>query len=75
MANILKAAGYKVETEYYINDAGTQIDNFCLSIFARYKELYGKTVEFPKDGYHGEYIKDLAQLISSQLGVLIIVPV
>ena len=68
MANILKAAGYKVETEYYINDAGTQIDNFCLSIFARYKELYGKTVEFPKDGYHGEYIKDLAQLISSQLG-------
>ena len=68
LANILKAAGYKVETEYYINDAGTQIDNFCLSIFARYKELYGKTVEFPKDGYHGEYIKDLAQLISSQLG-------
>ena len=68
MANILKAAGYKVETEYYINDAGTQIDNFCLSIFARYKELYGKTVEFPKDGYHGEYIKDLAQLISAQLG-------
>ena len=68
MANILKAAGYKVETEYYINDAGTQIDNFCLSIFARYRELYGKTVEFPKDGYHGEYIKDLAQLISAQLG-------
>ena len=68
LANILKAAGYKVETEYYINDAGTQIDNFCLSIFARYKELYGKTVEFPKDGYHGEYIKDLAQLISAQLG-------
>ena len=68
LANILKAAGYKVETEYYINDAGTQIDNFCLSIFGRYKELYGKTVEFPKDGYHGEYIKDLAQLISAQLG-------
>ena len=68
LANILKAAGYKVETEYYINDAGTQIDNFCLSIFARYRELYGKTVEFPKDGYHGEYIKDLAQLISAQLG-------
>ena len=68
LANILKAAGYEVETEYYINDAGTQIDNFSLSIFARYKELYGETNEFPKEGYHGEYIKDLALLVSSQLG-------
>ena len=68
LANILKAAGYEVETEYYINDAGTQIDNFSLSIFVRYKELYGETNEFPKEGYHGEYIKDLALLVSSQLG-------
>ncbi|AMP19801.1 arginine--tRNA ligase [endosymbiont 'TC1' of Trimyema compressum] len=56
LGNILKAVGYKVTKEYYINDAGNQIENFGKSLEARYLELIGETVEFPEDGYHGEDI-------------------
>ena len=56
LGNILKAVGYKVTKEYYVNDAGNQIENFGKSLEARYLELIGETVEFPEDGYHGEDI-------------------
>ena len=53
LANLLKAAGYDVEQEYYINDAGNQMNNLARSVNARYLELLGKEIEFPEDGYHG----------------------
>lgn len=54
LANILSLAGYEVEREYYINDAGNQIELFGLSLEARYLELCGYEVEFPESGYAGE---------------------
>jgi arginyl-tRNA synthetase len=60
MANILAAVGYRVFREYYINDAGNQMNNLGKSVFLRYRELLGETVEFPEGCYRGDYIKDLA---------------
>jgi arginyl-tRNA synthetase len=59
-ANILAAVGYRVFREYYINDAGNQMNNLGKSVFLRYRELLGATAEFPEGCYRGEYIKDLA---------------
>jgi arginyl-tRNA synthetase len=61
LSNILKAAGYKVEKEYYINDQGRQIDLLGQSVQVRYDNLLGEEEEFPPDGYKGKYIIDLAK--------------
>lgn len=65
LSNVFAAAGYDIEREYYINDAGNQIDNLALSIEARYFEALGKEAEVPEDGYHGTDIvaigKELAE--------------
>ncbi|HBY56842.1 MAG TPA: arginine--tRNA ligase [Candidatus Atribacteria bacterium] len=61
LCNILKAAGYEVEKEYYINDQGRQIDLLGQSVQARYNNLLGEKMEFPVDGYKGEYIVDIAK--------------
>ena len=68
LANLLKAAGYDVEQEYYINDAGNQMNNLARSVNARYLELMGKEIEFPEDGYHGHDIIDTAQRIINKYG-------
>lgn len=68
LVNLLRAAGYNVASEYYINDAGNQIDNLAASVEARYLELLGQTVEFPADGYHGRDIIDTAQRIIDKDG-------
>ena len=68
LSNLLKAAGYDVEQEYYINDAGNQMNNLARSVNARYLELLGKPCEFPEDGYHGHDIIDTAQRIISKYG-------
>ncbi len=68
LARLLRAAGYSVEREYYINDAGRQMKLLAASVYARYAELEGQTVEFPEDGYHGAYIKELAQSIREEVG-------
>ncbi len=60
MANILAAVGYRVFREYYINDAGNQMNNLGKSVLLRYRELLGETVEFPEGCYRGDYIRDLA---------------
>jgi arginyl-tRNA synthetase len=62
LANILKAAGHDVSTEYYINDAGGQINVLGTSCELRYLELKGEDVEFPEWGYQGSYIVDIARL-------------
>ena len=58
---LLKKAGFDVSTEYYINDVGNQMNNLGRSTWIRYQQLLKKKVEFPEDGYKGDYIKDMAQ--------------
>ena len=60
LARILKAAGFDVSTEYYVNDAGKQMSNLGKSIYVRYLQVCGRDVEFPEDGYKGDYITDIA---------------
>ena len=68
LVNLLRAAGFPVESEYYINDAGNQMNNLARSVNARYLELLGQDVEFPEDGYHGQDIIDTAQRIIDKEG-------
>ena len=63
LAKVLDAAGFDVTREYYINDAGNQMQLFYLSIMARYKQALGQKAEVPEGGYQGEYIVDLAKEI------------
>lgn len=69
LSRILHAAGYAVEREYYINDAGRQMKILADSVYARYRELHGQDISFPSDGYQGDYIKDLAVAISKDVGL------
>lgn len=67
LARLLRAAGYGVETEYYLNDAGRQMRLLGLSVWLRLRELAGKPVTFPEDWYRGAYISDLAaQLLKKE---------
>ena len=68
IVNILRAAGYNVESEYYINDAGNQMDNLTKSVNARYLELLGQKVDFPEDGYKGVDIIDTTKRIIARDG-------
>ena len=68
LANVLAADGYKVEKEYYINDAGSQIDAFCRSLYTRYQQCLGIDAEMPSDGYFGSYVIDLAKEIMAEEG-------
>lgn len=68
-AKILSFAGFDVEKEYYVNDSGRQINTLGLSVFSRYKELAGKEVDFPEDCYKGDYIKDIAQIVTEEKGL------
>ncbi|GGB11865.1 arginine--tRNA ligase [Macrococcus hajekii] len=61
LANVLAAAGYDVQREYYINDAGKQIENLAYSIEARYLQALGEEAELPADGYHGKDIIGIAE--------------
>jgi arginyl-tRNA synthetase len=63
LANVLAAAGYNVEKEYYVNDAGSQMAAFYRSLYARYQQCLGADAEMPADGYVGQYMVDLAQEI------------
>ena len=63
LANLMKAAGYNVTREYYINDAGNQVENLAASVNARYLALMGVECEFPENGYHGVDIIDTAKRI------------
>jgi len=68
IANLLKAIGYQVHRESYINDAGGQVDTFARSVNARYCQLLGQEIDFPDNGYHGEYIKELADALTTDYG-------
>jgi len=66
LANVLDAAGFTVEKEYYINDAGSQIDAFKRSLHARYQQALGVDAEMPSEGYFGNYMVDLAKEIKDE---------
>ena len=68
VANMLKAVGYDVVSEYYINDTGRQMKLLGTSVYARYEELSNRPVEFPSEGYHGAYITAVAERVKQQLG-------
>ncbi|MCI0479971.1 MAG: arginine--tRNA ligase, partial [Candidatus Dadabacteria bacterium] len=68
VANILSASGYKVTREFYINDAGRQMELLGESVFARYRELFGEAAVIPEDGYKGEYVKEIAAEIKGLKG-------
>jgi len=68
LSRVLEAAGYSVTREYYINDAGSQMEAFYGSIYARYKQALGQEAELPPGGYVGSYVTDLAREIVAQEG-------
>jgi arginyl-tRNA synthetase len=63
LANLLRIAGYEVVKEYYVNDAGRQIQTLGASTYLRWKELQGESVDYPKDYYQGDYVRELATLL------------
>ncbi|HCA43362.1 MAG TPA: arginine--tRNA ligase [Bacteroidetes bacterium] len=63
IANLLEWTGYKVTREYYYNDAGNQMNKLAESVYARYMQIIYPEFPFPDEGYHGEYIKNIASLI------------
>ncbi|MBW1981953.1 MAG: arginine--tRNA ligase [Deltaproteobacteria bacterium] len=68
LARLLEATGHRVEREYYVNDAGTQMETLGRSVFLRYLQLLGQRVEFPEACYQGDYILDLAREIIEDQG-------
>jgi len=68
LSNILAKAGYEVSREYYINDAGNQINNLALSVEARYFQSLGLEKEMPQDGYHGEDIVGIGKALAEEFG-------
>ena len=68
ISNLLRAVGFKVDNEYYVNDAGRQMDILAVSIYLRYLSLCGDNLRFPDNGYQGQYIKDIAQVIYDSSG-------
>jgi arginyl-tRNA synthetase len=68
LANILEKVGYHVEREYYINDRGTQMQLLGRSVYLRYLQEWDQEIEFPTDGYQGEYIREIARHIKEEEG-------
>ncbi|MFQ6099938.1 MAG: arginine--tRNA ligase [Anaerolineae bacterium] len=68
LANVLAAAGFEVEREYYVNDAGSQVRTFGESIYARYAQALGQDEPFPENGYHGHYVVEIGQQMARRYG-------
>jgi len=68
IANLLDAAGFTVQREYYVNDAGRQMDILAASVWLRYLQARGKNVAFPADGYRGAYVADIAAALARRHG-------
>jgi arginyl-tRNA synthetase len=66
VADLLEAAGYQVQREYYVNDAGRQMNILAASVWLRYLSLFGEDICFPSNGYKGEYVKNIALEIQKQ---------
>lgn len=68
VADLLQATGFKVEREYYVNDAGRQMDILATSVWLRYLEACGEVLPFPTNGYRGEYVRDIAFNLHKKCG-------
>ena len=68
LANLLQAIGHRVQREYYVNDAGRQMDILAVSVWLRYHELCGVNVRFPDNGYKGDYVVDIARALRAREG-------
>lgn len=68
VCNLLKAVGFKVYKEYYVNDAGRQMDILAISVWCRYLHLFSEMLPFPVNAYHGDYIHAIAERLSEQHG-------
>jgi arginyl-tRNA synthetase len=68
VAALLEAAGHTVQREYYVNDAGRQMDILAVSVWLRYQELGGLAVRFPDNGYKGEYVVEIARALRAKVG-------
>jgi len=68
LSHLLEFAGFDVVREYYINDAGTQVDVLARSSYLRYLEAHGETIEIPSGFYPGEYLKDVGQALKNEFG-------
>jgi arginyl-tRNA synthetase len=71
LARMLQITGYSVEKEYYVNDAGRQIETLGKSVYLRWKQLQNEEVEYPTDLYQGDYVKEIAQLLVSEKAIVI----
>ncbi|MGE4570190.1 MAG: arginine--tRNA ligase [Gammaproteobacteria bacterium] len=68
IANLMRAVGFEVDNEYYVNDAGRQMDILTVSIFLRYLSIFGEELRFPDNGYQGDYIQDIAKNVVAEYG-------
>ena len=68
LATVLAAAGYDVTREYYVNDAGSQMETFARSLYVRYLQALGRLEEMPPNGYVGDYVADLGKEVAAQYG-------
>jgi arginyl-tRNA synthetase len=68
LSNILECAGHRVQREYYVNDNGRQMDILAVSVWLRYLELCGEQIQFPENGYRGDYIYDIARTVRAENG-------
>ena len=68
VSNLLEAVGHKVQREYYVNDAGRQMDILAVSVWLRYHELSGVNVRFPDNGYKGDYVSEIARALRAREG-------
>ena len=73
LAALLSTSGYAVSREYYVNDAGRQVDILTLSAWLRYLEAHGQIVPFPSNGYRGDYVRDLAATLAKSVGDSLVV--
>jgi arginyl-tRNA synthetase len=74
LSRVLEAAGYRVQREYLINDAGTQTETFAATLYARYQQLFGREVDIPEGGYPGEYIVEIARQVKEEKGDTLLRP-
>jgi arginyl-tRNA synthetase len=74
LANLLDAAGYSVHREYYINDAGRQMDILAASVWLRYLESFGEEFPFPSNGYRGDYVRPIATQLVERAGRALVRP-
>jgi arginyl-tRNA synthetase len=74
LANLLDAAGYSVHREYYINDAGRQMEILAASVWLRYLESFGEQFPFPSNGYRGDYLRPIADKLVERAGRMLVRP-